>query len=97
MIWCEHLTRRPKAPAWKGPAQVHNLLSAGDEPEDDDTPPPQQDERFCTGPCEKAYPATTDYFYVLNMRGRIGLHPKCKECMKADERERAARKKREGA
>lgn len=92
MTWCEQLTRRPKAPAWTGPAQVHLKLSAGDEPDGGKpVPTTRRDEKFCPG-CERCLPANKANFYSHTVRGKPYLHTKCKDCMRAEQVERDRRR-----
>lgn len=93
MSWCEQLTRK-KAPSlvWNGPAQVHNLLSSGDE-EDKPEVLPSRDEKECPA-CERVLPATRANFYAHTVRGKSYLHTKCKDCMRAEQAERDSRRSR---
>jgi hypothetical protein len=40
-------------------------------------------QKICTC-CKQSFPATFDYFHKKNRRGRVELHPRCKECVKAE-------------
>lgn len=95
MSWCEQLTRRSSAPAWNGPAHVHNLLSDGDEAAD--RPPLQQLVAVKVCPCcERSKPATEEHFYSHTVRGKRYLHSKCKDCMRAEQAVRDRRRGRKG-